>query len=76
MTESTADKLASQATQIAKNSSPLKVLAVVVLGLLSGLAWFIGRVWYFIASTVTFMGLALQYGYRKGAKIPVEKKTK
>lgn len=74
MTDSTVDQLSLQAADIAERNSPLRVLAIVVLGIVSGIAWVIGRTWFTIASTVAFFGLAVKYGYRKGAKVSTEKK--
>ena len=76
MTDITVDQLNSEAAAIAARNTPLRVLAIVVLGIISGVAFVVGRIWLYTAHSVAFAGLAVKYGYRKGAKIPTEPKKK
>ncbi len=68
------DQLGVEAGRIAAANPPARVLAVVVLGLLTGIGWVIGRTWFFTAKGIVFCALGVRYGYRLGAKVPVEAK--
>lgn len=74
MTDTTVEQLSNEAAQIAAQNTPLKVLAIVVLGILSGIGWVCGRLWFTCASSIAFCGLAVKYGYRKGARVSTEPK--
>jgi hypothetical protein len=69
------DQLGAEAGRIAAANPPSRVVAVAVLGLLTGIGWLIGRTWFFIAKGVVFAALGIRYGYRLGAKVPVEAKA-
>jgi hypothetical protein len=66
------DLLTDQADQIATDNPPSKVLATVVLALFTAIGWVIGRTWFYSAKSVAFIALAVRYGYRQGARVPVE----
>lgn len=69
------DLLSADADRIANANPPSKVLATVVLGLFTALGWIAGRAWFYSAKSVAFVALAVRYGYRQGAKVPVEVKN-
>lgn len=68
------DALRDEATAWAVANPPSRVLATIVLGLVSGVAWVIGRTWITLAGAVRFFALAVKHGYRKGSNAPVSKK--
>lgn len=70
------DRLRAEAEVIAAANPPSRVIASVLLGILTAVGWVIGRVWLFTVKQVAFCGLAIKYGYRKGAKVPVEAKKR
>lgn len=70
------DLLTDQADQIATDNPPSKVLATVVLALFTAIGWVIGRTWFYSAKSVAFIALAVRYGYRQGARVPVEVKPR
>lgn len=74
MTAATVELISSEADRIASANPPARVLAVVVLGLFTAIGWTIGRSWFYSAKSVAFVALAVRYGYRQGAKVPVERK--
>lgn len=69
------DLLSDEAGRIAAANPPSRVLATVVLGLLFGVGWVAGRIWFFSAKGIVFCALAARMGYRRGAKVPVEVKA-
>lgn len=77
VTERTAivDMLSDEAGRAAAANPPSRVLALVVLGLFTAVGWTAGRLWFHTAKSVAFCALAVRYGYRQGAKVPVEPKT-
>jgi hypothetical protein len=74
MERPTVEDIRAEAASIVDSNPPSVVLAKVVLGILFGFAWLLGRLWFFTAGAVTMMGLSLKYGYRKGAKVPTAKR--
>jgi hypothetical protein len=66
------DLISEEAGRIAAANPPSKVLATVVLALFMAIGWVTGRAWFYGEKSVVFCALAVRYGYRKGAKAPVE----
>ncbi|HEY1705624.1 MAG TPA: hypothetical protein VGG75_38555 [Trebonia sp.] len=73
--ETRVDLLLGEADRIATANPPSKVLATVILGLFTAVGWVIGRTWFYAAKSVAFIALAVRYGYRQGARVPVERKS-
>jgi hypothetical protein len=72
----TVELISAEADQIAADNPPSKVLATVVLALFTAIGWVIGRTWFYSAKSVAFIALAVRYGYRQGARVPVEVKPR
>jgi len=72
----TVEFISAEADQIAADNPPSKVLATVVLALFTAIGWVIGRTWFYSAKSVAFIALAVRYGYRQGARVPVEVKPR
>lgn len=75
MSAATVELISSEAERIANANPPSHVLAVIVLGFFTALGWVAGRAWFHSAKSVAFVALAVRYGYRQGAKVPVEVKS-
>lgn len=75
MDRTVVDLLSSQADQIAVANPPSKVALTVIAFLFTALGWTAGRIWFHLAKVVAFTTLAVRYGYRQGAKVPVEVKA-
>jgi hypothetical protein len=71
----TVDQLSDEAAQIAANNPPSRVLLTCVLGVLTSVGWLVGRTWFTVARFAAFAGLAVRYGYRKGARVQTQPKT-
>jgi hypothetical protein len=67
----TVDQISAEAAKIAANNPPSRVLLTCVLGVLTGVGWLVGRTWLTVAGFTAFCGLAVRYGYRRGAKVQV-----
>jgi hypothetical protein len=70
------DALRAEAAVLAAANPPSRVLATVVLGMFTLIGFVIGRTYLAAAAAVAFVGLAVKYGYRKGAKTPTEPKKR
>ena len=73
-TPTVVDLLNEQAGQVAVANPPSRVLALIVLSLFTAVGWVVGRSWFHLAKSVAFCALAVRYGYRQGAKVPLEPK--
>lgn len=69
------DLLSQEAGQVAAANPPSRVLALIVLGIFTAVGWVAGRLWFHSAKSVAFCALAVRYGYRQGAKVPVEQRA-
>lgn len=69
------DQLVTEAKAAAVANPPSRVLATVLLGVFTAIGFLTGRTYLAAAAAVAFVGLAVKYGYRKGAKVPVENKA-
>jgi hypothetical protein len=68
------DALRAEAAAWAVANPPSRVLATVVMGVLTFIGWLAGRSYLALAGSVRFAALAVTYGYRKGAKAVTEPK--
>jgi hypothetical protein len=66
------DLLSQQASDAATAATPGKVALTVIAFLFTAVGWVIGRTWWHGAKILAFTALAVRYGYRQGARIPVE----
>jgi hypothetical protein len=74
-TLATVDRLSTEAAEIAANNPPTRVLLTCVLGILTAAGWLVGRSWLVVAHFAAFAGLAVKYGYRRGARVQTTSKT-
>jgi hypothetical protein len=65
----TVDQISAEAAEIATNNPPSRVLLICVLGVLTAIGWLVGRSWLVVGHFAAFAGLAVKYGYRRGAKV-------
>jgi hypothetical protein len=66
------DLLSEQADQVATANPPSKVALTVIAFLFTAVGWIAGRSWWYSAKVIAFAVLAVRYGYRQGARVPVE----
>lgn len=69
------DLLDEQATRVVAANPPGKVALTVLAFIFMAIGWVIGRSWWYSAKVITFAALAVRYGYRQGAHVPVERKA-
>jgi hypothetical protein len=69
------DLLSEQADQAATANPPRKVALTVLAFIFTAIGWVVGRSWWHLAKGVAFATLAVRYGYRQGARVPVEPKA-
>jgi hypothetical protein len=72
MDRETVDLLDQQAGQIAAANPPSKVALTVIAFAFTALGFAVGCTWFYVFKAVTFCWLAARYGYRIGAKVPVQ----
>lgn len=75
MDRATVEWTDAEATRIVVDNPPSKIALTLFLGVFTVIGWFVGRAWFFLAKIVPLVVLACRYGYRQGAKIPVELKA-
>ena len=75
MSDQVLGQLRFEAAEVADRTHPLHVIDTVVLAVLVGLGWAVGRAWWLLmfgsvlaAKGLVAYGLAVRYGYRQGAK--------
>lgn len=66
------DLLNDQAGRIAAANPPSKVALTAVAFLFTAIGWIAGRSWFHASKVVVFCALAVRYGYRAGARVPVQ----
>jgi hypothetical protein len=75
MSAQTLQQLRAEAAEAADRAHPLHVIDTVILAVLVGIGWAVGRAWWLLAFGSVFAArglaayaLAVQYGYRQGAR--------
>jgi hypothetical protein len=73
MSDQTLANLRFEAAEVADRTHPLHVIDTVILGILVGIGWVVGRSWWLLVFCAVFAarglaayGLAIRHGYRMG----------
>ncbi len=72
MDRTVVDLLDTQAAQVAAANPPSRVALTVIAFLFTALGFLVGRTWFYAFKVIAFSWLAFRYGYRTGAKVPLE----
>jgi len=68
----TVEFINAEAERLVTENPPSKIALTVFLSIFTAVGWCVGRTWFHLAKIVPLIVLACRYGYRQGAKVPVE----